>query len=232
MLDGFPALMYAVSVWTLPVVTAVTLHEAAHAWMAWRLGDDTAQRAGRLSFNPTRHIDPFGTILLPAFLLLLRAPFLFGYAKPVPVDFGRLRRPRRDMIWVAAAGPGSNLVMAWLAALLMYATIVMPETARPWVVENLKNAIMLNVVLASFNLLPIPPLDGSRVLLGLLPRRFAIHYARLDRFGMILVVGFVALPPLVGKMIGLGLNPFTWILLSPVEFFLDLVLFLAGHGLG
>ena len=128
--------MYAASVWALPVVTAITLHEAAHAWVAWKLGDDTARRAGRLTFNPARHIDPFGTIVLPALLLLMRAPFLFGYAKPVPVDFGRLRRPRRDMIWVAAAGPGSNLVMAWLAALLMYATVVMPEAARPWGVRE------------------------------------------------------------------------------------------------
>ena len=230
MLDGFPALMYAASVWALPVVTAITLHEAAHAWVAWKLGDDTARRAGRLTFNPARHIDPFGTIVLPALLLLMRAPFLFGYAKPVPVDFGRLRRPRRDMIWVAAAGPGSNLVMAWLAALLMYATVVMPEAARPWVFENLKNALMLNVVLAVFNLLPIPPLDGSRVVLGLLPRGLAIRYARLERYGMALVVGLIALPPLAGMMLGLDFNLLIWILLPPVELFLDSILALAGHG--
>ena len=229
MLEGFSAVMYTASVWVLPVITAITLHEASHAWMAWKLGDDTARRAGRLTFNPARHIDPFGTIILPALLLLMRVPFLFGYAKPVPVDFGRLRRPRRDMIWVAAAGPGSNLVMAYLAALLMYTTIVMPETARPWVFENLKNALMLNIWLAVFNLLPLPPLDGSRVVLGLLPRDLAIRYARLERYGMVLVVGLIALPPLAGSLLGFEFNLLAWILLPQVEFFLDSILTLAGH---
>ena len=236
MLDALPELMYAVSVWTLPVVTAITLHEAAHAWVAWMLGDDTAQRAGRLSFNPARHIDPFGTIILPALQLaaqlFLRAPFLFRYAKPVPVDFSRLRRPRRDMIWVAAAGPGSNLAMAWLAALLMYTTIVMPETVRPWVFENLKNALLLNLVLAVFNLLPIPPLDGSRMVLGLLPRGLAVRYARLDRYGMALVVGLIALPPLLGMMLDRDLNLLIWIVQPLVLFLFDTVLFLAGYGYG
>ena len=234
MLDTLPALMYAASVWVLPVVTAITLHEAAHAWAAWMLGDDTAQRAGRLSFNPARHIDPFGTIVLPALQLaaqlFLRVPFLFGYAKPVPVDFSRLRRPRRDMIWVAAAGPGSNLAMAWLAAVLMYTTIVMPETVRPWVFENLKNALLLNLVLAVFNLLPIPPLDGSRMVLGLLPRGLAMRYARLERYGMALVVGLIALPPLLGMMLGRDLNLLIWMVQPLVLLLFDTVLFLAGYG--
>ena len=229
MLDGFSTLMYTASVWVLPAVTAITLHEAAHGWMAWKLGDDTARRAGRLSFNPARHIDPFGTIILPALLLLMRVPFLFGYAKPVPVDFARLRRPRRDMIWVAAAGPGSNLVMAYLAAILLYAAVFIPGTAGSWVFENLKNALMLNVVLAVFNLLPIPPLDGSRVVLGLLPRALAIRYARLERYGMAIVIGLIVLPPLVGMPLGLELNVLPWILLPPVEFFLESILALAGH---
>ena len=230
MLEGFSAVMYTASVWVLPAVTAITLHEASHAWVAWKLGDDTARRAGRLSFNPARHIDPFGTIILPALLLVMRVPFLFGYAKPVPVDFARLRRPRRDMIWVAAAGPGSNLVMAYLAALLMYATIVMPEMARPWVVENLKNALVLNLWLAAFNLLPLPPLDGSRVLLGLLPRDLAIRYARLERYGMVLVLGLIALPALFSTLFGLDFNPLLWLLLPTVEFLLDAIRLLAGYG--
>ena len=229
MLDGISTALYTASVWVLPAVTAITLHEAAHGWMAWKLGDDTARRAGRLSFNPARHIDPFGTIILPALLLLLRAPFLFGYAKPVPVDFARLRRPRRDMIWVAAAGPVSNLVMAWLTALLMYATILMPEVVRSWALENLKNALVLNVWLAAFNLIPIPPLDGSRVVLGLLPRGLAVRYARLERYGMVLIVGLIALPALLVTSLGINLNPLFWLLLPAVEFFFDVILALAWY---
>ena len=228
MLDDFPTLMYTASVWVLPVVTAITLHEAAHGWVAWKLGDDTARRAGRLSFNPARHIDTFGTIILPALLLLTRAPFLFGYAKPVPVNVARLRRPRRDMVWVAAAGPAINLAMAYLAALLMYATIVMPEVARSWTLENLKNALLLNVVLAVFNMLPIPPLDGSRVVVGLLPRALAYRYARLDRYGMALVVGLIVVPPLLGTLVGVDLDVLPRILLPPVELILDAILMLAG----
>ena len=230
MLDQFSSLMYTASIWVLPAVTAITLHEAAHGWMAWKLGDDTARRAGRLTFNPARHIDPFGTIILPALLLLMRVPFLFGYAKPVPVNFSRLRRPRRDMIWVAAAGPGINLVMAYLAALLMYTTIVMPEAASSWALENFKNALLLNIVLAVFNMLPIPPLDGSRVVLGLLPRPLAIRYARLERYGMAIVVGLIALPPLVGMLFGLKFHLLPWVVLPPVEILLDAILLLAGHG--
>ena len=229
MLDGFSSVMYAASVWALPVVTAITLHEAAHGWVAWKLGDDTARRAGRVTFNPARHIDTFGTIILPAMLLLIRAPFLFGYAKPVPVNFSRLRRPRRDMVWVAAAGPAINLAMAYLAALLMYATVVMPETARSWAFENLKNALILNLILAVFNMLPIPPLDGSRVVLGVLPRALAIRYARLERYGMALVVGLIVVPPLLGSLAGVELDVLPWLLFPPVEFLFNLLLTLAGH---
>ena len=170
MFEDASTLIYKVSIWVLPAVTAITLHEAAHGWVAWKLGDDTARRMGRVSFNPAKHIDLFGTLVLPGLLLMMKAPFLFGYAKPVPVNFARLRQPKRDMIWVAAAGPGINLVMAYLAALLLYVTILVPDIARPWLFQNFKNALLLNIVLAVFNLLPLPPLDGGRIVMGSCPR--------------------------------------------------------------
>ena len=229
MFDDISTLMYSASIWVLPVVTAITLHEAAHGWVAWKLGDDTAKRSGRVSFNPAKHVDPFGTLVLPGILLAMQAPFLFGYAKPVPVNFARLRRPRRDMIWVAAAGPGSNIAMAYLAAILMYATVLVPDVAAPWLFQNLKNALLLNVVLAVFNMLPLPPLDGSRVVLGLLPRQLAMPYAKLERYGMAIIIGLLIVPPFIGSQIGMKLDLLPWLILTPVEFLIDSILTLAGH---
>ena len=229
MFDDISALLYSASVWVLPAVTAITLHEAAHGWMAWKLGDDTAKRSGRVSFNPARHVDPFGTLILPGILLAMKAPFLFGYAKPVPVNFGRLRQPRRDMIWVAAAGPGINVAMAYLAAVLMYATVLFPDVARPWLFQNLKNALLLNVVLAVFNMLPLPPLDGSRVVLGLLPRSLAVRFAKLERYGMAIIIGLLLVPPLIGAQVGMKLDLLPWLLLGPVEVLIETILTLAGH---
>ncbi len=162
--------LYGLSVWVLPLLIAITFHEAAHGFVAHALGDNTAFERGRVSFNPLKHIDPFGTLILPAMLLLSHSPFLFGYAKPVPVNFRALRNPRIDMVWVALAGPATNIALALCAAAAFHVLAFVPASAAQWVADNLKNALVINVVLAIFNMLPIPPLDGGRVAVGLLPR--------------------------------------------------------------
>jgi len=158
--------IYLATIWVLPVIIAITFHEAAHGYVAHLLGDDTAWMLGRVSFNPLRHIDPIGTIVLPGLLLLMHSPFLFGYAKPVPVNFRALRSPRRDMVLVAAAGPAMNIALAIAAALIFHGVGYLPETSAQWLAANLRNALLFNAVLAVFNLFPLPPLDGGRILVG------------------------------------------------------------------
>lgn len=221
--------LYGLSVWVLPLLIAITFHEAAHGFVAHRLGDDTAWQLGRVSFNPLRHIDPFGTILLPAMLLLAHSPFLFGYAKPVPVNFRKLRDPRLGMVLVALAGPATNILLAMAAAALFHLLPLAPARSAQWIADNLKNAILINAVLAVFNMMPIPPLDGGRVAVGLLPRQLAVPLARLEPFGMLILIGFLILLPLAGSQFGLNLDVISVTLRTLTGYVIKAVLFLTGN---
>jgi Zn-dependent protease len=221
--------IYAVSVWVLPLVIAITFHEAAHGFVAHRLGDNTAWQLGRVSFNPLKHIDPFGTLLLPAILLLSHSPFLFGYAKPVPVNFRALRHPRLDMVWVALAGPATNIALALVAAAAFHLLGLAPENSAQWFADNLKNALVINVVLAVFNMLPIPPLDGGRVAVGLLPNFLAIPLSRLEPYGMLILIGFLILLPMVGTQLGLNLDVISTILRTVTGYVIWLLLLVTGN---
>jgi Zn-dependent protease len=223
-------MIYLASTWVIPVLLAITLHEAAHGFVAHHFGDDTAWQLGRVSLNPLRHIDPFGTLVLPALLLLSHAPFLFGYAKAVPVKFAQLRNPRRDMIWVAAAGPGMNLALAIAAALLLHAVPLLPAGIDHWFLRNLVNAININVLLAVFNLIPIPPLDGGRVAVGLLPNVLALPLARLERYGIWIVIGALFLLPTIAAQMGVGAHIFDQIIAGPAAAIINTILRLTGTG--
>jgi Zn-dependent protease len=185
-------IIQTIAIYALPVIFAITLHEAAHAYAAKYFGDLTAYSQGRMSLNPVRHIDPFGTILIPLLLALLSSPFIFGYAKPVPVDFSRLRNPKKQMAWVALAGPLANLVMAFLW-MLSYFVLQSVGINEVFFLEMAEAGVKINLILFAFNLFPLPPLDGGRIVTSVLPNRYAFRFARIEPYGFFIVLGLMML---------------------------------------
>lgn len=218
----FANLIQTVAIYALPVVFAITLHEAAHGYAARHFGDNTAHMMGRITLNPMKHIDPVGTILMPLVLYFATSgAFLFGYAKPVPVNIGKLRHPKRDMVWVALAGPGANFVQALIWGALSYLLVAL-NIEEPFFVEMCQAGVKTNVVMFVFNLFPLPPLDGGRILVGLLPWRQAVLVSRIEPWGFFIVmalvvtgvVGAIWMSPLIGltlQLLRLLLSPLTWL---------------------
>ena len=212
------SLVQQIAAWVMPVLLAITVHETAHGWVASRFGDETAKKLGRLTLNPFKHIDPVGTILVPAIMLLLPGGFVFGWAKPVPVDWRNFRHPKQDMAWVAAAGPGSNLIMGLAWALLARLALGLPSDnwfALPLLFMGVAG-IFINTILMVLNLLPLPPLDGGRVLTGVLPAPLAYRFARIEPYGFWILIAL-----LMTGVLAFILWPF-------VSFFLDIMASVAG----
>jgi Zn-dependent protease len=223
-MDDFAHLIQTVSLYALPVLLAITLHEAAHGYAALHFGDNTAYVMGRVTLNPLPHIDPVGTILMPLLLYFATSgAFLFGYAKPVPVRFGKLRNPKRDMIWVALAGPGSNFFQAlvWGALLILFKGMGVSE---PFLVEMAQGGVLVNIVMFVFNLFPLPPLDGGRILVGLLPYRQAVLVSRIEPWGFFIVMALVV----AGVVSALWMRPLMNLTFQTIQLLLSPLSFIFG----
>lgn len=214
----------------VPLIIAITMHEAMHGFVAYLCGDNTAKRLGRVTFNPFKHVELFGTLLFPGILMLAHSPFVLGWAKPVPVNFRQLKNPQRDTFLVALAGPVTNIVLAILSAVaLHFSTFTTPEKT-PWLFMGLYSSITINVILAVFNMLPILPLDGGRVLESLLPRNMASVYAQSERFGMAIILLIFMLPAFLNEAHVMDINLSYYLIYVPADFVRDFILHTAGIG--
>jgi Zn-dependent protease len=211
----------------IPVIIAITFHEAAHGYVALHFGDSTAKDEGRVTLNPIKHIDPFGTIILPA-ILYFTAGFLFGYAKPVPVKFGQLRNPRWHMIWVAIAGPAMNIVLAIVSAILLRIALAQGQTPDSTAVQVLMTSVYLNAILAVFNMLPMPPLDGSKVLAPFLPLTLARPYLAFENFGMVILLLLIFIAPMLAQRSGIDFDLLGPLVLDPAQAIVRTILTAVG----
>ena len=226
--DDLMSVVYVASVCIIPVLLVVTLHEVAHGWTAGNLGDYTARAIGRVTFNSLRHIELAGMVALPGLLLIFSAPFMFGWAKPVPVNFTRLRDPKQAMVIVAAAGPAKTFGLAYLLALCLSFMSLLPSEAAVWVSANLINLIKISVVLAVFNLLLLSPLNGGRVSVGLLPSALASLLARFEMFGFAIIIAIIFVLPFMSSQLGQKFDPFAWLVIGPVNYVARLIAIAAG----
>ena len=220
--------LYTSSTWIIPVLISISMHEAAHGYAANLLGDDTAKKLGRVTLNPFKHIDRFGTVILPILLIVIKSPFIFGWAKPIPVKFYRLNNPLRDMVFVAIAGPVTNIILALIAASILSTMHNFGLLNNPWLVRTLANFFFINIILAVFNMIPIPPLDGGRVAVGLLPKYFSYQLAKLERYGFFIIIAALFILPLLGKQIGIPLEPIHWFIKSISSFLINIIAGITG----